>query len=824
MKPLWIIDIREGKHSRLEECLAFINQQKDRNWIYSRPDTARITDLDSYVKARNELLKEARTQINRLLQQSGLNATTFPVCVLGDITSERTRTLLPFISILLKRNWTKVLPAHIGIGISVGTFIYIPTDTNQHETDKQLKYAAFLEELNLLHKQTEAEMYDYMIPYGDIQPIGNQAYPKLDARQRDELIFQYLLNLYYTGSSEKLPITPPGGNKLFCNLGAASYFYDADYTRKQIAQQVLRQLLELFRLKTEDVDPDSEVFAKMQAETKRLLEVGFMPEFMACQSIQTTISCNEADITVDLQKMDKEEGLHPIFHFWNPMLYPTYYLRELKMLPARLNEYLQFYTQSLQQKVGAHLQTNKAMVFEKTKQVIDNLLTNFWESTDYKYKTLGQVEEFLRKVIDCAKSENKRLKLQAGIQEVSPIVIPQFLQTHVEEIRNSKGDITVHSILDELKATLQKEPTFLGAMVRCMLVGTAGIFCILPLLKFLSPRIINLGEVTQYEPLWITLIFIIPFVHMLWWVFRRHFRLVKKLKNKLWAFVLCRLKDQMTSKLTEESMQYYSMLGEYCEQKLADCERLRKQYEVSFTVKSEKFIETFFNRPIDDFIIDKSLVEEQIEVERHEYANAGKLTEAHSYYLLAKSISRVGGSIFAPLPEEEALLKEKVGRDMTLLFESLQKSFVNNENTEIHRLVEHCARSFDWQGCIDLAYPVGIFIDNISQDEKRIFRISQRMILPGDQPDADWEIDEEGDKSILFATIFKHVDNLHISRFFNETVVKNSLTADLTVELACYYAFYSESSKQAGRIGSLIVSNERLREMDKVLSNWEDLA
>lgn len=824
MKPLWIIDIREGGHSRFKECLAFINQQNDRNWIYSRPDMGRITDLESYVKARNGLLKEARTQINRLLQQSGLNATTFSVCVLGDITSEQTRVLLPFISILLKRNWTKVLPANIGIGISVGTFIYIPTDANQHETDKQRKYATLLEELSLLHTQTEAEMYDYMIPYGDIQPIGNQAYPKLDDRQRDELVFQYLLNLYYTGSSEKLPITPPGGNKLFCNLGAASYFYDTDYTRKQIAQQILKQLLELFRRRTEEVDPGSEVFAKMQAETKRLFEVGFMPEFMACQSIQTTIACNEADITVDLQKMDREEGGHPIFHFWKPMLYPTYYLRELKVLPARLNEYLQFYTQSLQQKVTAHLQTNKVTVFEKTKQVIDNLLVTFWEGENYKYKTLGQVEELLRKIIDCAKAENKKIKLQACIREVSPLVIPEFLQPHVEDIRNSKGDINLHSILDELKATLQKEPTFLSAMVRCMLVGTAGIFCILPLLKFLSPRIINLGEVTQYEPLWITLIYLIPFVHMLLWVFRRHFRLVKKLKNKLWAFVLCRLKDQMTVKLTEESMLYYTMLEEYCEEKVVDCERLRKQYEVSFTVKSEKFIETFFNRSIDNFIVEKALVKEKIEVERCKYANAGKLTEEDLYYLLSKNIVRVGGSIFTPLPVEETLLKQKVEQDMTLLFESLQKNFANNENTEIYRLIEHYASSFDWQGCINLAYPVGIFVDNISQDEKRVFRISQRMILPDELQGVDWEIDEEGDNSMMFTTIFKHVDNLHISRFFSEAIVKSSLIADLTVELTCYYAFYNESSKQAGRIGTLIVCNERLREIDKILSDWEDLA
>ena len=824
MKPLWIIDMREGKHSRLEECLAFINQQKGRNWIYTRFDKEPITNLGSYVKAQNELLKEARTQINALLQQSGLNTGTFPVCVLGDITSERTRSFVPFISILLKRKWSTVLPTHIGIGVSVGTFIYIPTDVNQHETDKQRKYAAFLEELNLLHTQTPAEMYDYIVPYGDIQPIGKQAYPKLDTCRREELLFQYLLNLYYTGSSDKLPITPPGGSKLFCNLGAASYFYDADYTRKQIAQQILKQMLTLFRRKTEEMNPESEVFSKMQAETKRLFETGFMPEFMTYQSVQPAIACTEADITVDLEKMDQAEGLHPIFHFWKPLLYPTYYLRELKFLPARLNEYLQFYIQSLRQKVSAHLQSNKGNLFEKTRQVIDNLLVTFWESPDYKYKTLGQVEEFLRKVIDCTEAEKKRMKMQTAIQEVSPVVIPQFLQSHVEEIKNSKGSITLQSVLDELKATLQKEPSFLGAMVRCVLVGTAGIFCILPLLKLLSPQIINLGKVAQHESLWIALIYTIPFIYTLWWVFRRHFKLVRNLKNRLWAFVLCQLKEQMAIKLTEESVQYYNLLKEYCGQKLTDCESLRQQYEVSFSVNSEKFVETFFNRSADEFITDKSLVEEQLEVEGHEYVNAGKLTDENKYYLLANSIAQVGGSIFAPLPETETEQKQKVAQDMAQLFELLQKRFADNENTEIHRLIEHCARSFDWQSCIDLAYPVGIFVDNISQDEECIFRITRSMLLPDELRKGDWEIDAEGDKGILFTTVFKYVDELLISRFLNEEAAKSHPAADLTVELACYYAFYAKESKQAGRMGTLIVSNERLREINKVLSNREDLA
>lgn len=827
MKPLWIIDIREGRHPRLEECLAFINQQKNRYWLYSKPDIGHLADLHAYAKACNRLLEEARTQINLLLQQSGLNANTFPVCVLGDVTSEQTRSFLPFVSILLKRNWAKVLPASVSTGVSVGTFIYIPTDANQHEADKQRKYAAFLEELSLLHEQTPAETYEFIVTYGDIQPIGKQVYSLLGTEQRDELLFQYLLNLYHTGSSEKLPIIPPGGSKLFCNLGAASCFYDADYTRKQMAGQVMTGLLELFRKKREEIASDSDLLSRMQAETERLFKAGFTTEtenkFMTSSSILSFIACNEADITVDLKNMEKEEGLHPIFHFWKPLLYPTYYLRELKYLPARLNEYLQFYVQSLRQRITLHLQGNKTTLLEKTRQVIDNLLVTFWEGTDYKYKTLDQVEQFLRKIIDSADAESKRLKLQATAQSVSPVVIPQFLQPHVEEIKNSQGDITLHNILDELKATLQKEPTFLGAMMRCVLVGTSGIFCILPLLKFLSPRIINLGEVTLYEPVWIALIYLLPFVYTLWWIFRRHFRLVKSLKNKLWAFVLYQLKEQMANKLVEESLQYYDLLKEYCEEKLSDCGRLREAYKAaSIAVESNRFMKTFFNRPIDEFIPDKSLVEERIEVEGHEYVNAAELTENHLYYLLAKSISEVGNTLFAPLPKEANALNQKVGQDVAALLESVQKNFVRNENRELHQLIKHCSHAFDWHSCIALAYPVGIFVGTVSQDEQCIIRTAHGIISPNTLQ-ADWEIDADGEPNMMFATVFKHVNKLLVSRFLDEEAVKNDLTTDLTIELACYYAFYDGKSKQAGRIGTRIVRNERLREIDNVLSNREDL-
>lgn len=823
MKPLWVIDIREGKHARLEACIAAVNRQQADCWRYTPFTPPPAGDLEAYCRASTLLLREARVEVNRLLEQKGLNSGNFPICILGDISSARTRSFLPFMAILLKQHWGKVLPVHVGVGVSVGAFLHIPADANQQEATTQKAYHRFLEVLNLLKEKLPAQTYDYLIPYSDIQAVGKQAYPKLPPDRQEELVFQYLLSLYYSGTHSQLPFMR-SARSCFYALGASSVFYDAACFRTSVARTIEQKMQVLFSEISSDAEED--LARRMSRETERLLAAHFDDACISFTALQPLLACNEADLVADLKTMQAGKGLHPIAHFYRPLLYPAYYRDRLKYLPASLNEYLQFYADRLQTGLVLRLKENRLRTLENVKKTIDTLVCHFWDDPDYHYKTLPQLENALSAIVSKAEAQHKQMKGKAEASPVSPIAIPRYLLTQTEEINTSEGKITKQTILEELKATLQKEPTFMSAMVRCLLVGTSGVFCILPLLKFLSPRFLNLGQISGSEPLWITLIFGLPFIYTLVWVFHRRFKLVKKLKNRLLAYTLSRLQTKLKSTLAEESAAFYDQLSGYCRQLLADCVRLREAYKLPLAVENEGSMETFFNRPLHEFITGgPHPTEEKLTVGPGREVGADCLTDDDLYTLLAKGVNHIGCSLFTPLPEDTEALKEKVGEDRKRMFATLQSHFSNTETLDIghlvHRLLLKKAEAVNFQALMALAYPSGLFADSVCVAPEGNLRASYALRIPSAEGKFKLTEDAEGDSTLMLFTAWQEMNDLSSFHFLDPSIVQRLTQSDFSIELACYYAFYGPSG-QSGRIGGVIVSREKLSEMNERLAKWEE--
>lgn len=822
MKPLWVIDIREGKHAHLEACIASVNRQPADCWRYTPFTPPPAGDMEAYCRASTLLLRQARVEVNRLLEQKGLNSGNFPICILGDISSARTRSFLPFMAILLKQHWAKVLPVHVGVGVSVGAFLHIPADANQQETATQKAYHRFLEELNLLKEKLPAQTYDYLIPYSDIQAVGKQAYPKLPPDRQEELVFQYLLSLYYSGTHSGLPFMR-SAQSCFYALGASSVFYDAACFRTSVARTIEQKMQVLFSEKPGDADTD--LMRRMNQETERLLATHFDNACIAFTAVQPLLACNEADLVADLKTMQAEKGFHPVADFYRPLLYPTYYRNRLKYLPASLNEYLEFYAERLHTGLSLRLKENRLQALENVKKTIDTLVCHFWDDPDYHYKTLPQLENALEAIATQAGAQQKQMKGKAETSAVNPIAIPRYLLTQAEEIGHSDGKITKQTILEELKATLQKEPTFMSAMVRCLLVGTSGVFCILPLLKFLSPRFLNLGQISGSEPLWITLIFVLPFIYMLVWVFHRRFKLVKKLKNRLLAYTLSRLQTKLKSTLTEESTAFYDQLTAYCRQLQADCVRLREAYKLPLAVENKGKMETFFNRPLHEFIPDTHLTEEKLTVEPGREVGAARLTNDDLYMLLAKGVNAIGCSLFAPLPEDTEALIAKAGEDRQAMFATLLSHFAHTETLDIgqfvHRLLLKNTESVDFQSLMALAYPSGLFADSVSVALQGNLRASYALRLPLAEGKFKFTEDTEGDRTLMLFTTWQEMNNLSSFHFLDPSVAQRLMQSDFSIELTCYYAFYGPLG-QSGRMGGVIVSREKLSEMNERLAKWEE--
>lgn len=818
MKPLWIIDVSEDSHFHLQECIAFLNERHGDCWIYTSLRIDSATSISSYKTACRTLSETVSKQVNELLAKQKFNAGTFHICVIGDITSLLTRSILPFIPIFLKHNWSKVLPNHPGVGVEVGTFFHIPSQINSHNEETVDSYAAFLESLNLLHEKCMSFFYDFVIPFGDIQPIGKQVFPLLSVTQLDELIFQLLQNTYWSSLSA-LSILG-NGNSTFGAMGAMGYFYDVDYIKKDTACNLLNQLVAFFKKKQDEYDSDSEVAEQMKKERLALFQKEGENILTDGKSLVKFIACKEMDVTEDLNKIDKFRKIHPIWHFYKSLLLPLYYLKELRYLPARLNEYLHFYKETLKRRLADTIHQKRLEQTANTRLAIDNLLETYWNNPDYQYKVISQVEEILKELLETRLEPQRDQSINfCKDEEVNPVTMPQFLQNEAEEIEATCTASSFQQLLDRMKAILQKEPTFMALLVRGIMVGTAGIFCLLPLLHLLSPHIVNFGQTSRHEVGWAAVIFVVPLLFLLICKLRRHFKLVKKIKYQLWAFILLQLKGEMKSVLSDEVNAFYEDIILYCREKLNNYERLRNALSTISNIKSARYLTTYFNRPLDELVQDHSLFKEKIDL--GDWIEVDSMDEAHYYKLLKQCMLGIGYNILEPIPTENEALTKHADYNINRLLDNILSLLIEPVNA--HELVTTWLTGngsiTQLQQCIDKAYPVGLFVDNTSNSVYTIFRLRYIPSVAKDDKRNEWLMDLDLDENLLFVTGFQRMEKLILSRYLNNIGIGMKFRMTFQVELTCYYAYYATGVKRGGCLGSTLVSSERLRAIDIELND-----
>ena len=374
--------------------------------------------------------------------------------------------------------------------------------------------------------------------------------------------------------------------------------------------------------------------------------------------------------------------------------------------------------------------------------------------------------------------------------------------------------------MEQLKAILQKEPTIMSVIVRAILLGTTGIFCLLPLLKLLSPEIINLGQIVKREYLWAIIIFVFPFSFLLFWKVRRHFKLVKKMKRRLWAYILLQLKDNVDSIISNEVNGFYDDVIHYCNEKADDFERLRNSMYVTFEIQSDRYLTTFFNRPLDEFISDKTLLKENIDV--GVLISVDEMKEEHLYMLLNNCTKKIGYEVLDVIPSGNEELKKHVTDYIHRLFNEILQSL--QEPVEANELIKAWLYSKDGISelgkCLGKAYPVGLFVDNFTDSIYNNCRINHILFDTERFDGIDWLSDSYVDSNLLFITRSLGMDSLVLSRILNNYMDVNiEFPITTQVELACYYAYYSTNDKECAYFRNMLISSARLNTIHNELTN-----
>lgn len=816
MRSLWILDISESEHSRLEKCLSENNRLSSGHWAYTRLQVSPITDAESFIRVRADLFKAARAQVDELMRQGLLNDPTFTVCVVGDIRSSLTRSLLPFVSVIYKLHWGKMLPLNPNIGLRLCGFFYCPYQINQFGLEEQAKYALFFEELNQIQRCEMLGRYDMLVPYSDIQPVGHQSYPQLTDEQKDELLFEYLRVLFAHKNPAGMEVLA-NETEGFVSMGAASVFYDPDYFKRIAVHEIQNDLLRLFKEKKDPDELSSDAVSLRCKEREEVLSLLWNESsVMRKTQVLEALNVSDANITADFKQIERGNTIHPVWDFYKPLLYPKYYLRQLRFYPARIKEYMQFYSNALRKRIVARMEKSVDELAARTYELVDLCLEEFLGSTKIRYKTLSQAESMLETLREKLKAELECTLTEIQSVGYSPVTIPEFLSPHIHEIDSEKADF--NKLLDSMKSVLQKEPVFMAAIVRCLLVGTTAVFCLLPLLRALSPRLINLGTVSSAEPFWIGILLVIPFIYMLGWKLRRHFKRVRLLRHKIWAYALYSLRQELTHNLSEMTQAYYDKVCAYCDQSLATIRQIRAEYQPNVVSGSRSYQETFFNRPLlNEQTAD--LMNKQIRFSATEVKPL--VSEEDRYRLLSIVLAEIDKDFLKKTNDEGGIGMERMEKHCTQMRERIEKRLLLTEYDCITDFV--VAMSNDPTRRVDFiapllerAYPVGLYVDSSAMHNLPCLRM--RKSYESGRTSYRIVEDVNEDKDVMTSFFIKPLRNLEAICFLS--IESDAMSVDFTAELLCYYYYYLSNHRGSVFHGHSY-SEEELRALDVVLKEGE---
>lgn len=816
MKSLWILDISETDHSRLEMCLSESNRLSDKHWTYTRLRIPPATDEESFARARADLFRAARAQVDDLMREGLLNDPTFTVCVVGDISSSLTRSLMPFVSVIYKLHWGKMLPLNPNIGLRLCGFFYYPYQINQFGLEEQAKYALFFEELNQIQRGEELGKYDMLVPYSDIQPVGHQSYPKLTEEQKDELLFEYLRVLFAhdNPAGMEVLVNETGG---FFSMGAASVFYDPDYFKQIVVCDIQNDLLRLFKEKKDPDEVSSELVSKWRKEREDIFSLLWNENsIMRKTRVLETLNVSDANITADFKQIERGNTMHPVWYFYKPLLFPKYYLRQLRFYPARIKEYMRFYSNALRKRIEARMEKSVDELVTRTYEAVDLWLEDFWGSTKIRYKTLSQAESVLETLREKLKEELESTLAEIQSLGYSPVTIPEFLSPHIHEIDLEKADF--NKLMDSIKSVLQKEPVFMAAIVRSLLVGTTSVFCLLPLLRAISPRLVNLGTVSSSEPFWIVLMFVIPFVYMFGWKLRRHFKRVRLIRHKIWAYALYSLKQELTCKLSEMTQAYYDKVCAYCDQSIENIRQVRTDYQPDVVPESRSYQETFFNQPL----LNKETAGLANPLIRFSSAEFKQLTSVEEQYrLLSIVLAEIDKDILTKKDDEGGVCPERMEKHCSQMRERIEKRLsltkydcitdfvvaMYNDSTEHVDIVALL---------LERAYPVGLYVDSLAMSLIPCLRIRKPFDIGRTSCEIVQDVNE--DHGVMTCFFIKPLRNLETIRFLS--VERDFITVDFTTKLLCYYYYYLPSRRGAIFHGHRY-SEKELQALDELLKERE---
>ena len=585
MLPVWIIDLGESASLSKNLIVDSTGAAQRPYWHYYHPEGLEVTDAESYKRFMDAIVADGQNCYNAFTK-SGYRVGNFQIVLLGAAHESLSQSIFAALPGLLRDNLPRIISDHANRGVEITGILYIPSILNQIEDKRERNKAAlFLEEINMLNDKLGSKHFNHVIAYQDIQYKESQYYPRLDAQQRTELQYQILVHLFYA-SEDKASLFDTIGCESGClSLGVASLYYNSEQHHGEELNRLLDKMLVEFK---DEANNDADYSAKFVR--KMMDEETLSPESITARLRE---NCNSLDI--DLRKMDKEADPHPVWDLFCSHLFARYYHSYLKYMPARLAQFLQSLKYLLLTKFSAILKRNRETATVHFREVLNSFYNKILLDDAARYATISQLES----AFSCAKDllNDKQSRAIFTVQEIVPI--PQYLRNDYENCIANEAENSLSLLMEKLKRNLKKEPVVLSLIARCFLLGILLVFTVIPILRFVSPRLINLGEIGTMEWLWIPILFLLPLIIEFFIKLSRHFKRIKRLKYRMLAQTLLEVNKRLSKTLNAELLTLYSDLAQVCDEQLERLAAFRDQLLVSPVEAGVNVIPTtMFNQPL----------------------------------------------------------------------------------------------------------------------------------------------------------------------------------------------------------------------------------
>ena len=611
MLPVWIIDLggSEVSSKKLQGLLASLSDSQKPFWHYFHPKDAKpVTDVSSLKALMESLVADGRECYNGFIK-AGYPVNNFQIAILGAADERLSQTAFAPLPGLLRDYLPKIVSDHANLGVEVTGILFIPSTINQLDDVREREHAAMLlEDVNMLSNTLGARHYNRVIAYQDVQYKGARFYPGLSEEERTELLFQMLSHLFLIGARSERLFDKMGQESGIFSLGTASVYYSSEQHKSHELKRLLDKLLGEFKDK-ENMD---EEYA-LRRVREILDEHAVNPDSV---SERLTEGCGSLD--VDLKKMLGEADPHPVWDLFRSDLIPSYYKKFLKYTPARLIRFMQSLSYILLKGRSDIIRKNRVNAVTSIKELLKSAYRKILLDKAARYATISQLEAFFKQAKDYLGEQ--RGKVVLTLREIVPV--PAYLRNDYDKCLTDEETNKPSAILDRIKNNLKKEPIVLSVVVRCFLLGILLVFTVIPLLRFLSPHVINLGEIATIEWLWIPVLFFLPLIIEFLFKLRRHFKRIKRLKYRFLAATLLALNKRLSQFLMEEEGTFYDELAEESEAHLKLLAQFRELLRSHDVEKGENLIpETKFNQPLiggsfcgEKLMEDESAMEAEIRV------------------------------------------------------------------------------------------------------------------------------------------------------------------------------------------------------------------